>query len=296
MAAPHDRRVLIAFLAVVVLGGTNLVLVVEVTRQLDPLWGAALRFLGAALLTLLAVGIFRARLPRGRELAVSALYGVLAFTLSFGLFFWGTRRVPAGIASVIIGSVPLLTLLLAVLQRLERFRVRGVVGAVLAISGIAVISAKPPSGTLPILSLLALIGAAAAAAQAAITVRRIRVAEPLPVNAVGMAVGSVLLLMGAVVTGESLKAPSSVGVGLALAVMIVTSPLLFVLYVFVVQRWSASAAAYQLVLFPLVSIPLSALLLDERISASLLLGGPLVLLGVWVGALAPDRSPLVAAD
>ena len=40
--------------------------------------------------------------------------------------------------------------------------------------------------------------------------------------------------------------------------MIVTSPLLFVLYVFVVQRWSASAAAYQLVLFPLVSIPLSA--------------------------------------
>ena len=143
MAAPHDRRVLIAFLAVVVLGGTNLVLVVEVTRQLDPLWGAALRFLGAALLTLLAVGIFRARLPRGRELAVSALYGVLAFTLSFGLFFWGTRRVPAGIASVIIGSVPLLTLLLAVLQRLERFRIRGVVGAVLAISGIAVISAKP---------------------------------------------------------------------------------------------------------------------------------------------------------
>src|SRR5207249_10774856 len=97
-------------------------------------------FLGAALLTLLAVGIFRARLPRGRELAVSALYGVLAFTLSFGLFFWGTRRVPAGIASVIIGSVPLLTLLLAVLQRLERFRIRGVVGAVLAISGIVVIS------------------------------------------------------------------------------------------------------------------------------------------------------------
>ena len=111
-----------------------------------------------------------------------------------------------------------------------------------------------------------------------------------------MAVGSVLLLLGAIVSGESLDAPSSVGVGLALAVMIVTSPLLFVLYVFVVQRWSASAAAYQLVLFPLVSIPLSAILLDEHISASLLLGAPLVLLGVWVGALAPDRGPRVAAD
>jgi drug/metabolite transporter (DMT)-like permease len=296
MTAPRDRRVLIAFLAVVVLGGTNLVLVVKVARQLDPLWGAALRFLGAALLTVLAVGVLRARLPRGRELVVSALYGVFAFTLGFGLFFWGTQRVPAGIASVIIGSVPLLTLLLAVLQRLEPFRVRGLAGAILAIAGIAAISAKPASGTLPILSVLTLVGAAAATAQAAITVRRIRDAEPLPVNAVGMAVGSVLLLLGAMVSGESLDAPSSVGVGLALAVMIVTSPLLFVLYVFVVQRWSASAAAYQLVLFPLVSIPLSAILLDEHISASLLLGAPLVLLGVWVGALAPDRGPRVAAD
>src|SRR6185437_14473533 len=93
----------------------------------------------------------------------------------------GTQRVPAGIASVIIGSVPLLTLLLAVLQRLEPFRVRGLAGA--------------------ILSVLALVGAAAATAQAAITVRRIRDAEPLPVNAVGMAVGSVLLLLGAMVSG-----------------------------------------------------------------------------------------------
>ncbi len=202
MGAPQDRRVLLAFLAVVVLGGTNLVLVVVVTRHLDPLWGAALRFLGAALLTSLAVGVLRAGLPRGRELAVSALYGVLGFTLSFGLFFWGTRRVPAGIASVIIGSVPLLTFLLAVLQRLERFRVRGLVGSVLAVCGIAVISARPPSGTLPILSVLAVVGAAAAAAQSAITVRRIPEAKPLSVNAVGMAVGSVLLLIGAVVTGE----------------------------------------------------------------------------------------------
>jgi drug/metabolite transporter (DMT)-like permease len=65
----------------------------------------------------------------------------------------------------------------------------------------------------------------------------------------------------------------------------------------VVQRWSASAAAYQLVLFPLISIPLSALLLDETISLSLLVGAPLVLLGVYVGALAPDkrRSQVITA-
>ncbi len=292
VATPADKRVLVAFLAVVALGGTNLVLVVDVTRHLDPLWGAGLRFAGAAIIALLATAASRQVFPRGRDLAVSNAYGILGFALGFGLFFWGARQVPAGIASVIMGLVPLLTLLLAVAQRLERFRVRGLYGAVLAVVGIAVISARPPSGSLPILSVLAVVGAAAASAQAAITVRRIAGARPLPVNAVGMSVGAALLLAGSVVTGESLEAPATAGVAAALGVMIVTSPLLFVLYVYVVQQWSASAAAYQLVLFPLVSIPLSAVLLDEPISASLLLGGPLVLVGVWVGALSADRGPL----
>ena len=271
------------------LGGTNLVLVVVTTRKLEPFWAAGLRFTGAAILAFVAAAALHLVVPRGRALAVSMVYGVLAFGLGFGLFFWGTRHIPAGIASVILGSVPLLTFLLAVVQGLERFRIRGLVGAVLAIIGIGVVSAEAPSGSLPILPLLAVVGAAVATAQAAITVRRIPGEHPLPVNAVGMAVGAVLLMLASLVTDEPHVAPWSAGATLPLVIMIVTSPLLFELYVVVVQRWSASAAAYQLVLFPLVSIPLSALLLDETISMSLLVGAPLVLLGVYVGALAPDR-------
>jgi drug/metabolite transporter (DMT)-like permease len=248
-----------------------------------------LRFTGAAILAFATAAAVHLAAPRGRALAISAVYGVLAFGLGFGLFFWGTRHVPAGIASVILGSVPLLTFLLAVVQGLEQFRARGLVGAFLAILGIGVISAEAPSGSLPVWPLLAVVGAAVATAEAAIMVRRIPDEHPLSINAVGMAVGAVLLMLASVVSDEPHDAPWSAGATLPLIIMIVTSPLLFELYVVVVQRWSASAAAYQLVLFPLVSIPLSALLLDEPISLSLLLGAPLVLLGVYVGALAPDR-------
>jgi drug/metabolite transporter (DMT)-like permease len=288
VAAP-DRRILAAFVLVVLIGGTNLVLVVVSARRLEPFWAAGLRFLGAAILTWVVMAALRLTAPRGRALTISVVYGVLGFFLGFGLFFWATQQVPAGIASVIFGCVPLLTFLLAVLHRLERFRVRGLVGACLAIGGIAVISAEDPSGSPPVLPLLAVVGAALATAEAAITVRRIPNEHPLSVNAVGMAVGAVLLLLTSVVRSEPHEAPWAAGAALLLLVMIVTSPLLFTLYVVVVQRWSASAAAYQLVLFPLVSIPLSAILLDESVSASLLLGAPLVILGVYVGALAPDR-------
>lgn len=282
---------LVAFAGVVLLGGTNLVLVVFTTRELDPFWSASLRFGNAGLLASLAAIAMGLRVPRGRVLAVSVLYGFLGFFMGFALFYWGTQRVPAAIASVIMGSVPLLTFFLALTQRIERFRMRGLLGACLAIVGIGVISARPPEGSLPILPLLAVFGAAASAAQSAIVVRRIPDAHPLVTSAVGMVTGAVMLLLTSALAGETHALPASSGVWIALMVMVVTSPLLFVLFVFVIQRWSATAASYQFVLFPLVSILLAAILLDESISASILIGAPLVLLGVYVGALAPDRRP-----
>ncbi|HEX6330439.1 MAG TPA: DMT family transporter, partial [Actinomycetota bacterium] len=186
--------------------------------------------------------------------------------------------------------VPLLTFLLALLQRIERFRVRGLVGACLAIAGIGVISSsRAGGGSFPLLSLLAVVGAAASAGQSAILARRIRLVHPLVLNAVGMVVGSLLLLVTSALAGEVRELPVSGGVWAAIGWMVLSSPPLFVLFVFVVQHWSASAASYQFVLFPLVSITLGGLLLDEAVSSSLLLGAPLVLIGVYVGALSSRR-------
>ena len=139
MSLPADRRVLVAFGAVVVLGGSNLVLVIVTTRELEPLWSAAVRFSGAAVLALAGVAAMRLPMPSGRALAVAMIYGALAFFLGFALFYWGTQRVPAGVASVIMGAVPLLTFLLACAQGIEPFRARAR-RALLAITGVAVIS------------------------------------------------------------------------------------------------------------------------------------------------------------
>lgn len=298
MELPADRRVLIAFGLVVLLGGTNVVLVVVTTRELEPFWSAGVRFAAASAEAFVAARALGLGLPRGRDLGLSVLYGVFSFALGFGLFYWGTQRVPAGVASVIMGAVPLLTLLLALLQRIERFRLRGLVGACVAIAGIGVISSsRAGGGSFPVLSLLAIVGAAASAGQSAILARRIRLVHPLVLNAIGMAVGSALLLSLSAASGEAWELPRSGGVWAALVLLVAWSPPLFVLFVFVVQRWSASAASYQFVLFPLVSIVLGSLLLDESISPSLLLGSPLVLLGVYVGALsaAGRREPEPAA-
>jgi drug/metabolite transporter (DMT)-like permease len=111
-----------------------------------------------------------------------------------------------------------------------------------------------------------------------------------------MSVGAVLLLLLSLLAGESWQAPASPSVWGALLYLAVASPFLFMLVVFVIKRWTATGASYQFVLFPIVSVIGGALLLGEDVTSSLLLGAPLVLLGVYVGALSGSPARGERAD
>jgi drug/metabolite transporter (DMT)-like permease len=54
----------------------------------------------------------------------------------------------------------------------------------------------------------------------------------------------------------------------------------------VLREWSATASSYQFVLAPIVSIALAGVLLGEPIGPQVLVGAGLVLLGVYIGAIA----------
>jgi O-acetylserine/cysteine efflux transporter len=76
---------------------------------------------------------------------------------------------------------------------------------------------------------------------------------------------------------------------------------LFILFLFVIARWTASATVYALTLMPVVAVTLGALLADEQVTIGLLAGGVLVLVAVYVGAISHGRAkpatpqPLVVA-
>jgi drug/metabolite transporter (DMT)-like permease len=77
---------------------------------------------------------------------------------------------------------------------------------------------------------------------------------------------------------------------------VIGSVLVFLLFLVVLQYWTASRASYGFVLIPIVTLLLSAWLDDEAISTSLVLGGLLILTGVYVGALRPARITAGSAD
>ena len=197
----------------------------------------------------------------------------------------------AGLGQTLLAIVPLATLFLAVLQRQERLRRGAVVGGVVALAGIALISNATLDEGIPALSLLAVLGGALCFAQAAVLVRHFPPAHPVTMNAVGMATGAVLLLAGSLLARETIELPDRRETWLAIGYLVpVGSVVVFVLYLVVLRHWEASRAAYEFVLIPVFTVALSTWLDDEPLGFGLLLGGPLVLVGVYIGALRRRRA------
>lgn len=286
-----ERLALASFVVGAVLAGGNAVAVRFSNRELPPLWGAGLRFALAAALLLLIMAAMSLSLPRGRALAGALIYGALNFAGAFALAYYALIRLHAGLGQTLLALVPLATLVLAVIQRQERFRVATVVGAVLALAGVGLMWGASVGEPLPPLSLLAALGAVLCFAEAAVVVRRFPHAHPVTMNAVGMAAGAVLLVGGSLLAGEPITLPEQAATWAAIAYLVpVGSVAVFVLYLVVLTYWEASRAAYAFVLIPFVTVLLSAWLLDEPITVGLVLGGLLVLAGVYVGALRPATA------
>src|SRR5688572_9879991 len=149
-----DRRILLAFAGVVLLAGSNIVAVRFSNRELDPFWGAGIRFFGASSILWALVAAGGHPLPRGRDLRGALFYGVLSFAVAYAFFYLGSQEVSAGLGGTIMASVPLLTVMFAAAHRLERLRLRGVVGAGIALAGIAIMSSDALSGDVSLLSVL----------------------------------------------------------------------------------------------------------------------------------------------
>lgn len=285
-ASRGDRVATAAFLGVTVLASGNAVAIRFSNRELDWLWGAALRFLiASAVLTVLMVAP-RRRWPRGRELQGALAFGLLGLTATFALAYWALLTIQAGLGQTLLALAPLTTLLLAVAWRQERMTRAALTGAVVAAVGVGVVAWRPEGEPVPLGPLLAALAATVCMSLAAILVRRAPTVDPIGMNAVAALTAAVLLLAGSLLAGQAPTMPQRGETWAAvLYVAVVGSVGVFSLQLLVLEHWSASRANYVFVLIPLLTIALSAWLDGEPVGVGLLGGGTLVVAGVYLGVL-----------
>jgi drug/metabolite transporter (DMT)-like permease len=193
----------------------------------------------------------------------------------------------------------LLTLLFAAIHHEEPITRNGVAGSVLAVAGIAIaVGGHFFSGvTLSPLHILAVFLAAACFAEAGVVIKLFPHPHPYATNAIAMTIGAVIVAVASLAIGETRTLPTLPVTWLALAYLVAAVTGNFLLYLFILDRWTASGASYSFVLTPFVTMVLAAVILYEVIPPLFLLGAVVVAAGVYIGALRPSKKlPEVHAE
>ena len=128
-------------------------------------------------------------------------------------------------------------------------------------------------------------------AEAGVIAKKFPRSHPIAMNAIAMTVGVSILSMASLLSGERWVIPSQANTWIALTYLVFLVTVIgFLLYLYVLRRWTASGTSYAFVMSPLVTVVLAAQLAGEQITSSFILGAGLVLSGVVFGALLPSKA------
>lgn len=282
-----DRLTLTVFFLTALLGGGTSVAVRFSNVELAPFWGATIRFAASGLIFWLILFLRRIPIPKLRDSFVLLLTGFFAVGVSFALLYFAFVEIPASLGSVIIALGPLMTFFLAIVHRLEKFRWQSLLGGLIAVVGIAVALRAQAGADVPVLSVLALMTGSAIAAEGNIIMKLYSPkSDPIATNALTITSGLLLLIILSFVVGEQHNIPSLPATWIAIAYSVIPgSVMVFYMFVWLLGRWSVSATHYVVMLFPIVATIAGSLLAGEKVTVTFILGGVLVLAGVWIGAL-----------
>src|SRR2546430_198075 len=167
---------------------------------------------------------------------------------------------------------------------LERITPRALAGGALAAVGVGIVFRDQLGAAVGAGALLALLAGAACAAESGVLVKYFPRSHPAATSATGMAAGTALLFAISLGAGERWGLPSQQPTPLPLLYLVASTVGLFATSLYVLGRWSASATAYQFVLFPLVTVVAAALLAGEGVGATFLVGAAIVMCCVAVAA------------
>lgn len=286
-----DRTTLAAFIVMVILAGAAAVALRITYNEMPPFWTGAARFGFAALIFWALMLVRRVPVPRGKALRGAALFGFLGVGASFLFLMWGLVETPAGLFQVIGALTPLLTIIFAFFHRLEKLRWQAVTGALLAVVGIGFTVNGYKGVTISIPHIIAIVIGTACMAESAVIAKLIPRSNPIATNSVAMTVGAAMMLAFSLITGEQWVIPSQISTWVALLYLAVfVSVGVFMLYLWVLGRWTASGTSFAFVLMPLVTIVLASWITSEPITPSLLAGAALVIAGVLFGAIVKPKK------
>ncbi|GAA1949517.1 DMT family transporter [Agromyces allii] len=284
-------RVLAAMAVVLVLWASAFIAIRFVGDAISPgPLALGRQLVGTAVLVAFAL-IRRPPLPRGRTLALIALYGVLWFAGYTLVLNLAERHLDAGTAAMLVNIAPLLVALAAGAFLKEGFPRSLMIGMLVAFVGVVIIATGGIGAhSDPLGIALGILAAVLYALGVLVQKVALRTADALSATWVGCAIGAAVLLpFLPQAVGEFASAPAP-AVWATVYLGVFPSAVAFLLWAYVLQRSPAGLTASATLAVPAIVVLLSWLLLGELPTLLGMVGGALCLIGVAISRRSP-RHP-----
>lgn len=295
-------KTLLAFAIIYFVWGSTFLAIRTGVHEVPPLLFAAMRFLTAGVVLYGWAVAKGERVPKLREWASISLLAFLIFVCDYGLLFWAEKRVPSGIAAVMLATIPVFIAIAEIaFLRTQKATVRLGLALLIGIAGVAVLVTRTLSlGGEPIdrLGAVALVIAAMSWSIASVSTRLLPLPESKVMSsAAQMVAGGLMLTVFSVAWGDLRHfRPASISMAawISLAYLIVAGSIIgFTAYVWLIHHESPTRVGTYAYVNPVVAVLLGHFFAGEPLGLRTVLGTLFVLVSVVVITTTRVKGPVL---
>ncbi len=269
--------------------GSSFLWIKIAVAETGPFTLVAFRLLFGLLGMLVVLRVSRQRFPRDRRTLLAFLFmGLFNTALPFVLITWGETRIDSSLASILNGTVPLFTIVIAHFWlRDEKITAPRLAGLVVGFAGIVVLVSRDLAhaslrGNL--LGQFAVIGGAMSYAVAITFSRRyLRNQSPVVQSAMVLLLADAMLWLAAPAVERPLNLPNSPLAWFAILWLgVLGSCVAYMLFYSLINAWGPTRASLVTYVFPVIGLLLGIVFLHESADWRLLAGSALIVGGILV--------------
>jgi drug/metabolite transporter (DMT)-like permease len=300
----HRGKILLSFAIIYFVWGSTFYAIRVGVHEVPPLLFAAMRFLTAGAVMCAWLTARGERWPSARQWLSASVLGFMIFVCDYGLLFWAEKRVPSGIAAVVLATIPVfIAISEIVLLRTQRLTARLAAALLIGIAGVAVLvshSFKLGDAPVDTLGAMALIFAAFSWSISTVLTRRMPLPESKPMSSAAQMLSGGLMLVAASGLAGDFQGfrPSAISMGawVALVYLIVFGSIIgFTAYVWLLHHESPTKVGTYAYVNPVVAVLVGYFLGGEALGPRTVLGTLCVLISVVLITQAGTRKQVEAA-
>lgn len=280
------RKDILAFIALAIAWGSSFLWIKIALEELGPLTLVAYRLFFGIVGLLVVYAVSRPKLPKGKKIwQALVILGLINTAIPFFLINWGETHIDSGMASILNGSVPLFTAVIAHFtlddDKMTRNRT---IALTLGFIGVFVLLSRDLNGGVKssLLGQGAVLLAALLYAFSAVFARaRTKGVSPI-IQALGPIIAADAFIWLPVLAFESpIAIPTqSITWVAVLWLGFLGSCIAYLLYFYLIHSIGPTRATMVTYTFPVIGVFLGVVFLKELVDITLLLGGALVLVSI----------------